>query len=259
MKKFLIALTFFATTFSVAVQARINDLAHRYRIIKQFDSRPIFHARSITYMGGWTCGYFCLWNAKELERHLGLSDNAMPYFKSDCLRYLGFCGKSPTAGASNEDLIYLADDYLGVHNLYPLMMHHGAIQPMIAKETTSWTLSTAAKTIHTDVKIKRHEMYIKIIAPYDTSQSVIKEAAKQAKYKKIGSFMRDLKHKIISGTMPPVAHFVCGFNNHWILVSVVTLPHEPPALFVFDNLNKHITPGSPAMHYINQIYGLFTS
>ena len=233
-----------------------------YKIISKIPGKEIYQISSQTALhNNWTCGYFALKNAFYLEENLGIGHKCD--FDTECVKYYSKIGASPTKGTTNMDLINLADQYLGLKNLYPVCEKNGYINPLIPQETISFECGAKHKSIYSSVNISKYKVDTKVYAPFGTSKHLLTQEAQFGKLKKINELVKGFKNSLNSMYQQTnqVFHFVCNLNgkNHWILVSVVKIPFEKPALLIFDNLNSDFTKDKETMNYINSLSNLFLS
>ncbi len=229
----------------------------RLNLLCKDQARRIYQIKSISHLDGYSCGYFVLHNSRMLESLIGL--NSSCDIKSVCSQYINSKNLNPRASLNTTDLVHMADNNLSLKNFYILNLAPPN-QIKLQLNNYSWQpyFSTKYKTITAEVTLKKHDAHVKIKAPYRTSEDNIKVFVMDSLLAKLHEKLLSLKSLLYTNSAA-IINFACilSSENHYILVSVLKLPNENPALFVLDNMNLRFNSSPERTSFINGIYNIF--
>lgn len=256
MKKYIILALlglFFAVNMSFNSSWNTKDFikTNKYKILKQLPDKQIYHIESPEDMGGWTCGFFALRNALDLEQRLGISAKDVN-FKKECNKYLKKNKVDPFDGITSDDVLFLADDYLKLHNVYCIRANdEGNMQPIMVKTDIYYEFAEDYDSVNFYTEVTKNNILIEAMAPKNYDQDKLKKETSDKKRDELRKLLENLKDESI-------IHFVCCIEDkkHWILVSVVKKADEK-VLFVFDNMNENIDKNKYTKKFINEIHKLY--
>lgn len=218
---------------------------------------PIYQIRSEVDLGGWTCGFFTLKNAKELEHYLGLNNPCD--IKKECTYYLHAKGINPLDALNNKQLVDLADSVVRLRNFHALHINdHGIVSLMPEEINWNTTKATNIQSIAATASCNKHRIDITIEAPFETSNDQIETIAHEAANRELNKQLIAL-NDILNQRENGVLNFGCILQDetHVFLVSVIQLGWNQRAILVYDNLNKPYTDTPSRRNFVETIYKNF--
>lgn len=192
----------------------------------------IYHIKA-NQLENWSCGYNVLFNACNLENHLGFHNAYSFYsnFKRACTEFINAHKKKPEEGITNKDMATLAQRVMLKRNHYLYIDEQGKVVPFI-------------------------EGKVSIMVPPNTSEDERQQLLKQEVAKKQRQVVQEIQNSIGSvGT--GCVHFFCHVlseqEGHCILITLHKNNYGLRSLYIFDNLNAAIQESPSAKYYIDYI------
>lgn len=239
--------------------ATFTDFVRNYNlpVLHKEADFPIYQIRSEMDLGGWTCGFFTLKNAKDLEHYLGLNNKCD--IKSECQNYLNAYAINPLDALNNKQLTNLADHVVKLKNFNALhITKDGKVALMPEEITWNATKATNIHSISTATAADKHRVDITIEAPFETTNDQIDAIAHDAASKELNQRLVNLSTDL-QQSENGILNFGCILEDetHVFLVSVVQLGWNERALLVYDNLNHSYTDTPARRNFVETIYKTF--
>lgn len=223
--------------------------------------RPIYQIRSETNLNGWTCGFFTLKNAKDLECLMGISKPCNIY--QECTNYIRNNGINPHGGITDSQLIRLADNAVHLNNFNTIILDNKNRIKLRYNWPTTYTYriqpSHSIRQITPNVTATRNNISVWVQAPVHTNEHQIKSAVGNAIDSELHNQLLNLR-KSFNQQSRAILNFGCMLNpheEHVFLVSVIQLDGNNKALLIYDNLNKVYINSASRNAFVNALYDIF--
>lgn len=245
------------------IRTTFDEFVRNYNlpVLHRDNQRHIYQIRSDMNLNGWTCGFFTLKNAKDLECLMGISRPCDIY--GECTNYNRTHNINPHGGISNKQLIRLADNAVHLRNFNALVLDtaHRVALTYNWPDTYSYQIfyPRNMRAITPRVSLDRNNITVSVQAPMHTNQHQIKSAVDMAIDRELHQQFLNLR-RVFDNQQRAILNFGCMLNpqeEHVFLVSVVQVDYNRRALFIYDNLNRLYTNSAGRSTFVNALYDTF--